>query len=124
MSRTAFSFVEAGFSLETLFRDQDPNIDSEVADYSIKKRERALHRAGPRGQLELVSITVCLYGPTTLTSKRVDWALKSLELGSPSWASACPVTGGRGTTPPHWRASLGSVEMSPQSSEQSANSRY
>ena len=39
---------------------------------------------GIANQIKLVNMTVCLYGPTTYTSKWVDWELKkSIELGKP-----------------------------------------
>lgn len=90
MIRAFLSFVEEDLNLVNLFRGQakNKNSDLEFADYSIKEPFDSTNAdyiaRGIAAQLKLASITVCLYGPTTYTSKWVDWELrKSLELGKP-----------------------------------------
>lgn len=90
MTRAFLSFVEEDLNVVNLFRGQakNDNIDLEFSDYSIKEPFESANAdyiaRGITAQLKLASITVCLYGPTTYTSKRVDWELrKSLELGKP-----------------------------------------
>ncbi len=90
MIRAFLSFVEEDLNVVNLFRGQakNENFDLEFSDYSIKepfdsKNANYIAR-GIADQLKLVSLTVCLYGPTTYTSKWVDWELrKSVELGKP-----------------------------------------
>jgi hypothetical protein len=66
---------------------QNENLDLEFADWSLKESFNTSADYVARGmtaQIKLASITVCLYGPTTYTSMRVEWELrKSLELGKP-----------------------------------------
>jgi hypothetical protein len=88
--RAFLSFVEEDLNLVNLFRGQakNDNMDLEFADYSIKEPFDSTNAdyiaRGITAQLKLASITVCLVGPTTHTSKWVDWELrKSLELGKP-----------------------------------------
>ncbi len=90
MIRAFLSFVEEDLNLVNLFRGQakNRNSDLEFADYSIKEPFDSTNAdyiaRGITAQLKLASTTVCLYGPTTYTSKWVDWELrKSLELGKP-----------------------------------------
>lgn len=90
MIRAFLSFVEEDLNLVNLFRGQakNGNNDLEFADYSIKEPFDSTNAdyiaRGITAQLKLASITICLYGPTTYTSKWVDWELrKSLELGKP-----------------------------------------
>jgi len=90
MIRAFLSFVEEDLNLVNLFRGQakNDNIDLEFADYSIKEPFDSINAdyiaRGITAQLKLARITVCLYGPTTHTSKWVDWELwESLELGKP-----------------------------------------
>ncbi len=90
MIRAFLSFVEEDLNLVNLFRGQakNDNSDLEFADYSIKdpfdSRNADYIARGITDQLRLASLTVCLYGPTTYTSKWVDWELrKSVELGKP-----------------------------------------
>jgi len=90
MIRSFLSFVEEDLNVVNLFRGQakNDNSDLEFADYSIKEpfdsRNADYIARGITDQLKLVSLTVCLYGPTTYTSKWVDWELrKSVELGKP-----------------------------------------
>lgn len=90
MIRAFLSFVEEDLNVVNLFRGQakNENSDLEFADYSIKEPFDSTNAdyiaRGITDQLRLVSLTVCLYGPTTYTSKWVDWELrKSVELGKP-----------------------------------------
>ena len=90
MIRAFLSFVEEDLNLVQLFRGQakNDNIDLEFADYSIKEPFDSVNAdyiaRGITAQLKLASLTVCLYGPSTYTSKWVDWELrKSLELNKP-----------------------------------------
>ena len=90
MVRAFLSFVEEDLNVVNLFRGQakSEHSDLEFADYSIKEpfdsRNADYIARGITNQLRLVSVTVCLYGPTTHTSKWVDWELrKSVELGKP-----------------------------------------
>lgn len=90
MIRAFLSFVEEDLNLVNLFRGQakNDNIDLEFADYSIKEPFDSTNadyiKRGITSQLNLASITICLYGPTTHTSSWVDWELrKSLEMGKP-----------------------------------------
>lgn len=90
MIRAFLSFVEEDLNVVNLFRGQakNENLDLEFADYSIKEPFNSVNRdyiaRAITDQLRLVKLTVCLYGPTTYTSKWVDWELqKSLELQIP-----------------------------------------
>ena len=91
MVHVFLSFVEEDLNVVNLFRGQAKNehSDLEFADYSIKAPFDSTNSdyiaRGITDQLRLVSVTVCLYGPTTYTSKWVDWELrKSVELGKPT----------------------------------------
>ena len=90
MVRAFLSFVEEDLNVVNLFRGQAKNdhFDLEFADYSIKEpfdsKNADYIARGITHQLRLASLTVCLYGPTTYTSKWVGWELrKSIELGKP-----------------------------------------
>src|SRR5438045_1858786 len=90
MIRTFLSFVEEDLALVNLFRGQagNDNLDLEFADYSIKEPFDSTNAdyiaRGITQQLRLVTLTACLFGPTTYTSHWVDWELrKSVELGKP-----------------------------------------
>ena len=90
MVHAFLSFVEEDLNVVNLFRAQAKNEHSELefADYSIKTPFDSTNAdyiaRGITSKLKLVSVTVCLYGPTTHTSKWVDWELrKSIELGKP-----------------------------------------
>ena len=90
MIRTFLSFVEEDLDLVNLFRGQakNKNLDLEFADYSIKEafdsRNTDYIRNGITEQIKLVNLTICLYGPTTYTSKWVNWELeKTLALSKP-----------------------------------------
>jgi hypothetical protein len=88
--RAFLSFVEEDLNLVNLFRGQAKceGSDLEFADYSIKEPFNSTNaeyiRTGITAQIRLASLTICLYGPTTYTSKWVDWELeKTLALGKP-----------------------------------------
>jgi hypothetical protein len=90
MIRAFLSFVEEDLNLVHLFRGQakNSNADLEFADYSVKEPFDSTNAnyiaRGITDQLRLASLAICLYGPTTYTSKWVDWELrKTLELGKP-----------------------------------------
>src|SRR6266853_3793709 len=90
MIRAFLSFVEEDLNVVNLFRGQAKNqsSDLEFADYSIKEPFDSTNAnyiaSGITAQLKLASLTVCLYGPATYTSKWVDWELrKTLELQKP-----------------------------------------
>ena len=90
MVRAFLSFVEEDLNVVNLFRGQakSEHVDLEFADYSIKAPFDSTNAdyigRGITNQLRLVSVAVCLYGPTTHTSKWVDWELrKSIQLGKP-----------------------------------------
>ena len=90
MIRAFLSFVEEDLNLVNLFRGQAKNegSDLEFADYSVKEPFNSVNAKyiarGITDQIKLVRLTICLYGPTTYTSKWVDWELqKTLELGKP-----------------------------------------
>ena len=90
MVRAFLSFVEEDLNVVNLFRGQAKNehSDLEFADYSIKEpfdsKNADYIARGITHQLRLASMTVCLYGSITYTSKWVDWELrKSVELGKP-----------------------------------------
>ena len=90
MIRAFLSFVEEDLNLVNLFRGQakNDNIDLEFADYSIKEpfdsKNANYIATGITSQIKLSSVVICLYGPTTHSSKWVDWELnKALELGKP-----------------------------------------
>ena len=90
MVRAFLSFVEEDLNVVNLFRGQakSEHSDLEFADYSIKEHFDSRHAdyiaRGITEQLRRASVIICLYGPTTHTSKWVDWELrKSRELGKP-----------------------------------------
>jgi hypothetical protein len=90
MIRAFLSFVEEDLNVVNLFRGQakNENSDLEFADYSIKEpfdsRNAEYIARGITDQLRLASLTICLYGPTTYSSKWVDWELrKSVDFGKP-----------------------------------------
>jgi len=90
MIRAFLSFVEEDLNIVNLFRGQakNENSDLEFADYSIKEPFDSANAnyiaRGITDQLRLASLTICLYGSTTYTSKWVDWELrKSVELNKP-----------------------------------------
>lgn len=88
--RAFLSFVEEDLQLVNLFRGQAKSgrSDLDFADYSIKEpfdsRNADYIRRGISQQITPVTLTICLYGPTTHTSRWVDWELtRTLELGKP-----------------------------------------
>jgi hypothetical protein len=88
--RAFLSFVEEDLERVNLFRGQAKAENSllEFADYSIKEPFNSTNaeyiRRGITEQLKLATLTLCLYGPTTYSSKWVDWELnKTLELNKP-----------------------------------------
>jgi hypothetical protein len=90
MIRVFLSFVEEDLNLVNLFRGQakSGNSDLEFADYSLKEPFNSTNAdyigRGIINQIKYVNVTICLYGPTTYTSRWVDWELrKSIELGKP-----------------------------------------
>lgn len=90
MIRAFLSFVEEDLNLVNLFRGQakNDNSDLEFADYSIKEPFNSTNTEyiarGITDQLRPSSIVICLCGPTTHTSKWVDWELrKAMELRKP-----------------------------------------
>ncbi|NOT00279.1 MAG: TIR domain-containing protein [Phycisphaerales bacterium] len=90
MIRAFLSFVEEDLNLVNLFRGQAKNqaSDIEFADFSIKIPFDSLSSGyvarGLADQIKLVALTICLCGPTTYTSKWVDWELrKTMDLGKP-----------------------------------------
>lgn len=90
MIRAFLSFVEEDLNLVNLFRGQakNENNDLEFADYSIKEPFNSNNAdyigRGILSQIKMSHITICLYGPSTYTSKWVDWELrKTQEFGKP-----------------------------------------
>lgn len=88
--RVFLSFVEEDLELVNLFRGQArlESSDLDFHDYSIKEPFDSVNaqyiQRGIAEQIKLATLTMCLYGPTTYTSKWVDWELiKTLELGKP-----------------------------------------
>ena len=88
--RAFLSFVEEDLNLVNLFRGQAKNedLDLEFDDYSIKEpfdsNNSDYIARGIANQIKYSSLVVCLYGPTTYTSKWVEWELKkAIELGKP-----------------------------------------
>jgi hypothetical protein len=88
--RAFLSFVQEDLNLVNLFRGQAKNerFDLEFDDYSIKEAFDSSNadyiRRGINDQIKLATLTICLYGPTTYTSKWVDWELNNtLEMGKP-----------------------------------------
>jgi hypothetical protein len=89
MARRIFlSFVQEDLDLVNLFRGQAKNEDStlEFSDYSVREPFDSSNADYIRRQIrELirgVSATVALLGHTTVTSKWVDWEIRtSSELG-------------------------------------------
>jgi hypothetical protein len=88
--RAFLSFVEEDLNLVNLFRGQAKNerLDLQFDDYSIKvpfdSQNAEYIGRGIRDQIQLATLTVCLYGPTTYQSGWVGWELrKTLDLGKP-----------------------------------------
>lgn len=90
MIRTFLSFVHEDLDHVNLFRGQAKNkaSDLEFSDYSIKEPYNSTNadyiKRQIAPQISRASLTMCLYGPTTYTSKWVDWELeKAVELMKP-----------------------------------------
>ena len=90
MIHAFLSFVEEDLNVVNLFRAQakNANSDLEFADYSLKEPFDSINAnyiaRGIVQRLNHASLTVCLYGQTTYTSRWVDWELrKTLELQKP-----------------------------------------
>lgn len=88
--RAFLSFVQEDLDLVNLFRGQAKleNSDLDFHDYSLKEpfdsHNAQYIQRGISEQIKLATLTVCLYGPTTYTSRWVDWELKkTLEFGKP-----------------------------------------
>ncbi len=88
--RAFLSFVQEDINLVNLFRAQSKLLDSELEfhDYSIKvpfdSHNVDYIGRGIAEQIKLSTLAVCLYGPTTYSSKWVDWELrKALALDKP-----------------------------------------
>ncbi len=88
--RAFLSFVQEDLNVVNLFRGQalNENNDLEFDDYSIKEpfdsRNADYIGRGITAQIKFATLTICLYGPTTYTSKWVNWELeKTLSLGKP-----------------------------------------
>ena len=90
MIRTFLSFVHEDLTLVNLFRGQARNkgSDLEFADYSVREPYNSTNADYIKSQIKPKisgsSLTMCLYGPNTYTSKWVDWELSTaLSLGKP-----------------------------------------
>jgi hypothetical protein len=88
--RAFLSFVEEDLSLVNLFRGQAKceRSDLEFHDYSIKEPFDSYNaqyiRNGIAEQITFATLTMCLYGPITYTSRWVNWELeKTLQLKKP-----------------------------------------
>ena len=89
MARRVFvSFVEEDLNLVNLFRGQarNQNNDLEFLDYSVRQPFNSPNADYIKKQISdlihKVSVTTCLIGYTTHTSRWVDWELeKAEELG-------------------------------------------
>lgn len=88
--RVFLSFVEEDLEHVNLFRGQakSESSDLDFHDYSIKvpfdSANAQYIQRGIAEQIKLATLTICLYGPTTYSSRWVDWELKkTLELGKP-----------------------------------------
>jgi hypothetical protein len=83
VKRVFLSFVVEDQSLVTLFRGQakNKNSDLEFSDYSVKEpydsQNATYIRSRIRERISAASVTICLIGETTYTSKWVDWELRA-----------------------------------------------
>lgn len=84
MARCVFlSFVAEDLAYVNLFRGQAKNEknDLEFSDYSVKEpfdsRNSDYIKLKIREQIRQASVTICLIGKTTHTSKWVDWEIKA-----------------------------------------------
>jgi len=81
-TRVFLSFVEEDLTLVNLFRGQakNKNNDLEFSDYSVREpydsSNAAYIRSKIRERISAASVTLCLIGKTTYTSKWVDWEIR------------------------------------------------
>jgi DNA-directed RNA polymerase subunit L len=82
-TRVFLSFVEEDLTLVNLFRGQAKNKNNELefSDYSVKEpyesNNAAYIRTKIRERIAAASVTLCLIGKTTSTSKWVDWEIRA-----------------------------------------------
>jgi hypothetical protein len=82
-TRVFLSFVEEDLALVNLFRGQakNKNNDLEFSDYSVKEpydsTNAAYIRSKIRERISAASVTLCLIGKTTSTSRWVDWEIRA-----------------------------------------------
>lgn len=88
--RAFLSFVEEDLAAVNLFRGQAKNQSNtlEFADYSIKEPFDSFNAAyikqNIKEQIRLSTMAICLVGPTTYTSRWVEWELTTaLEMQKP-----------------------------------------
>lgn len=84
MARRVFiSFVEEDITLANLFRGQakNKNNDLEFFYYSVKEpfdsNNAAYIRSKIRERISAPSVTICLIGETTYSSRWVDWEIRT-----------------------------------------------
>ncbi len=84
MKRKVFlSFVEEDLQLVNLFRGQakNDNSDLEFYDFSVKEPYNSVNedyiKQQIRQKLDLVSVTLCLFGHDTYRSKYVKWEIET-----------------------------------------------
>ena len=81
--RVFLSFVEEDLALVNLFRGQakNKNNDLEFFDYSVKEPYDSTNasyiRSKIRERIALASVTLCLIGEMTATSRWVDWEIRA-----------------------------------------------
>jgi hypothetical protein len=82
-TRVFLSFVEEDLALVNLFRGQakNKNNDLEFSDYSVREPYESNNaeyiRSKIRERINLASVTLCLIGRTTSTSRWVDWEIRT-----------------------------------------------
>jgi hypothetical protein len=80
-TRVFLSFVEEDLALANLFRGQakNKNNDLEFSDYSVREpydsNNASYIRSKIRERISAASVTICLIGKTTSTSRWVDWEI-------------------------------------------------
>jgi len=104
--RVFLSFVVEDLDLVILFRGQakNKNNDLEFSDYSVQEpfdsTNAAYIRSQIRPRIAAASVTICLIGETTYTSKWVDWELRaSTEEGNKILGVRVHSSAMRDTTP-------------------------
>jgi len=81
--RVFLSFVEEDLSLVNMFRAQakNKNNDLEFSDYSVKEPYDSANADYIRGKIRErirgASVTICLIGEKTHTSRWVDWEIRT-----------------------------------------------